>query len=77
VGPILYMVVISHDVEGTSYEESGWHINSFLLCLFTVPAKSFYGLELHHLTPSRIVCMVAFVTLCEAYMGIDTLGDSR
>jgi hypothetical protein len=33
----------------------------------------FYGLELHHLTPSRILHMVAFVTLCEAYMGIETL----
>jgi hypothetical protein len=31
----------------------------------------FYGLELHHSTPSRILCMAAFVTLCEAYMGIE------
>jgi hypothetical protein len=30
-----------------------------------------YGLELHHLTPSRILHMVAFVTLCEAYIGIE------
>jgi hypothetical protein len=29
-----------------------------------------YGLELHHLTPSGILHMVAFVTLCEAYIGI-------
>jgi hypothetical protein len=28
----------------------------------------FYGLELHHLTPSRILHMVVFMTLCEAYM---------
>jgi hypothetical protein len=31
----------------------------------------FYGLELHHLTPSGILCMAAFVTLCEVYMGIE------
>jgi hypothetical protein len=30
-----------------------------------------YGLELHHLTPSRILHMVVFVTLCEAYIGIE------
>jgi hypothetical protein len=31
----------------------------------------FYDLELHHLAPSVILNMVAFVTLCEAYMGIE------
>jgi hypothetical protein len=31
----------------------------------------FYGLELHHLTPLGILHIVAFVTLCEAYMGIE------
>jgi hypothetical protein len=30
----------------------------------------FYGLQLHHLTPSRILHIAAFVTLCETYMGI-------
>jgi hypothetical protein len=35
----------------------------------------FYGLELHHLTPSRILHIAAFVTLCEAYMGIDPHFD--
>jgi hypothetical protein len=33
----------------------------------------FYGLELHHLTHSGIMHMAAFVTLCEAYMGIERL----
>jgi hypothetical protein len=32
----------------------------------------FYGLELQHLTPSRILHMAAFVTLCETYMGIES-----
>jgi hypothetical protein len=31
----------------------------------------FYGLELHHLTPSGILHIAAFVTLCEDYMGIE------
>jgi hypothetical protein len=31
----------------------------------------FYGLELHHLTPSGILHITTFVTLCEAYIGIE------
>jgi hypothetical protein len=31
----------------------------------------FYVLELHHLTPLGIPHMVALVTLCEAYIGIE------
>jgi hypothetical protein len=31
----------------------------------------FYDLELHHLTSSGILHIAAFVTLCEAYMGIE------
>jgi hypothetical protein len=30
----------------------------------------YYGLELHNLTPSRILHITAFMTLCEAFMGI-------
>jgi hypothetical protein len=30
----------------------------------------YYGLERHHLTPLGILHIVAFVTLCEAYMWI-------
>jgi hypothetical protein len=30
-----------------------------------------YGLELHHLTPSGILHMEDYVTLCEAYIGIE------
>jgi hypothetical protein len=37
---ILDIVVVSHNVEGASYEESRWHANSFLLHLFTVSAKT-------------------------------------
>jgi hypothetical protein len=35
----------------------------------------FYDLELHHFTPSGILHMAAFVTLCEAYMGIEPHFD--
>jgi hypothetical protein len=49
---------------------------------FGVPSHRFlhsllqcYILELHHLTPSGILHIVAFVTLCEAYMGIDPHFD--
>jgi hypothetical protein len=45
---------------------------------FGVPAHQFlcsllqlYDLGLHHLTPLKILHMAAFVTLCEAYMGIE------
>jgi hypothetical protein len=37
------------------------------LCLLL----QFYGLELHHLIASGILHIVAFVTLCEAYMGTE------
>jgi hypothetical protein len=39
--------------------------------LFLRSLQQFYGLDLHRLTPSGILHMVAFVTLCEAYMGIE------
>jgi hypothetical protein len=34
-----------------------------------------YNLELHNLTPSGVLHIVAFVTLCEAYMRIDPQLD--
>jgi hypothetical protein len=37
--PILDTIAVFHDVDGVSYEELGWCINSFILCLFTVPTK--------------------------------------
>jgi hypothetical protein len=35
----------------------------------------YYGLELHNLTPSRVLHIAAFITLCEAYLGIDLEFD--
>jgi hypothetical protein len=31
----------------------------------------YYSLELHHLTPLGVLHIAAFMTLCEAYLGID------
>jgi hypothetical protein len=45
---------------------------------FNVPQHQFlcsllrcYGLELHHPTPSGVLHIASFVTLCEAYLRID------
>jgi hypothetical protein len=45
---------------------------------FGVPSHLFlhlllrqYGLELHNLAPLGVLLIAAFMTLCEAYMGID------
>jgi hypothetical protein len=35
----------------------------------------YYGPELHHLAPSRVLHIVAIVTLCEAYLGIASVHD--
>jgi hypothetical protein len=49
---------------------------------FSVPSHRFlrslllfYGLELHHLTSSGILHIATFMTLCEAYMGIEPHFD--
>jgi hypothetical protein len=39
MGPILDTVVISHDVGGMLYEDSG-DAYSFLLCLYTAPVET-------------------------------------
>jgi hypothetical protein len=61
------------DVEGyvvsfTAFYERGFSLpqHQFLRSLLRC-----YGLELHHLTPSRVLHIASFVTLCEAYQGID------
>jgi hypothetical protein len=52
----------------TAFYERGFGVPShrFLRSLL-----QYYGMELHHLTPSGILHIMTFVTLCEAYMGID------
>jgi hypothetical protein len=43
-----------------------WFLHSLL---------QYYGLELHHLTPSRVLHIAALVTLCEAYLGTNPKLD--
>jgi hypothetical protein len=45
---------------------SHWFLHSLL---------QYYGLELHNLTPSRVLHIAAFISLCEAYLGIDLEFD--
>jgi hypothetical protein len=49
------------------YERGFGVLSHQFLCLLL----QFYSLELHHLTPSGILHIMAFVTLCEANMGIE------
>ena len=50
---------------------------SHCLCGIGLPASAFfrsfldfYQLQPHHLTPNTVVLLSAFVTLCEAYLGV-------
>jgi hypothetical protein len=44
---------------------------------FLYSLLQYYGLEVHHLTPSGILHIMTFVTLCEAYMRIEPYFDLR
>jgi hypothetical protein len=55
-----------------AFYERGFSVPSHRFCC-SLPQH--YGLELHNLTLSGILHIVAFVTLCEAYMGIDPHFD--
>jgi hypothetical protein len=55
-----------------AFYERGFGVSSHQ---FLHSLLQFYGLKLHHLNPSGILHIVAFVTLCEAYMGIETHFD--
>jgi hypothetical protein len=35
----------------------------------------YYGLELHNLTPSGVLHITVFMTLCEAYLGVNPEFD--
>jgi hypothetical protein len=55
-------------VYDVAFYERGFSVPSHQ---FLYSLRQFYGLELHHLTPSMILHMAAFIILCETYMGID------
>jgi hypothetical protein len=51
---------------------------AFLLCGLSLPAHEFlhgllfvYGVHLHQLMPNSIMHIACFITLCEAFLGID------
>jgi hypothetical protein len=51
---------------------------AFLLCGFSLPSHEFlcgllfvYGVQLYQLTPNSILHIACFVTLCEAFLGIN------
>jgi hypothetical protein len=51
---------------------------AFLFCGLSLPAHEFllgllfvYGVQLHHLTPNYLLHIACFITLCEAFLGID------
>jgi hypothetical protein len=53
-------------VAGATFYEWGFGVPSLR---FLRSLLQFYNLELHHLNPSGILYMAAFVSLCEVYMG--------
>jgi hypothetical protein len=54
-------------VSFTAFHEQGFSVP---LHLFLCSLLRYYNLELHHLTPSRVLQLFVFVTLCEAYLGL-------
>jgi hypothetical protein len=61
-------LVVGYVAVCSSFYHRGFGVPSHqFLCLLLL----FYGLELHHLTPLGILHITTFITLCEAYMGIE------
>jgi hypothetical protein len=70
--------VIFPSVERIHKPPSGFWVMflAFLLCGLSFPAHEFlrgllfvYGVQLHQLTPSSILHIAYFVTLCESFLG--------
>jgi hypothetical protein len=68
VDPASPTPVKGHVVVCMAFYERGFGVSSHL---FLRSLLQSYYLELQHLTPSGILHMAAFVTLCEAYIGIE------
>jgi hypothetical protein len=69
---VLLVPVEGYVVFFTTFYERGFDMppHQFLCSLLRC-----YDLELHHLTPLGVLHIAAFVTLCEAYLGIDPDPD--
>jgi hypothetical protein len=66
--PALPVLARGYVVSFLAFYEQGFGV---LLHRFLRSLLQYYGLELHHLTPSGVLHIVAFMTLCEAYLGIN------
>jgi hypothetical protein len=65
--PAFPMLVEGYMVSFTTFYERGF---SGPLHQFLSSHLWYYVLELHYLAPSGVLHIMAFVTLCEAYLGI-------
>jgi hypothetical protein len=67
--PALPAHVVGYVVSFTAFHERGFSVppHPFLCSLLR-----YYGLKLHHLTPFGVLHIAVFVTMCEAYLGVDS-----
>jgi hypothetical protein len=65
--PALPASMVGYVVSFTAFHERGFSVP---LHLFLCSLLRYYDLELHHLTPSRVLQIFIFITLCEAYLGL-------
>jgi hypothetical protein len=70
--PTFPIPAVGYVVSFAAFYEQGFGVppHQFLRSLLW-----YYGLELHHLTPPGVLQITAFITLCEAYLGIDSNLD--
>jgi hypothetical protein len=66
--PALPVPAEGYVVSFTNFHERGFGMPP---CQFLCSLLWYYDLELHHLTPSGVLHIANFVTLCEAYLGIN------
>jgi hypothetical protein len=66
--PVFLTLVEGYMVYFVAFYERGFGVPSYQ---FLHSLLRYYGLELHHLTLSGFLHIAAFITLCEAYLGID------
>jgi hypothetical protein len=67
-GPVLPTHAERYVVSITAFYERGFSVPSHA---FLCSLLQYYDLELHHLTPSVVLHIAVFITLCEAYLGVD------
>jgi hypothetical protein len=65
--PVILAPTKGYVVSFTTFYERGFDVPPHQ---FHHSLLRYYGLKLHHLAPSIVLHITAFMTLCEAYMGI-------